>query len=131
MANTFAPPFPQTPILGAASITTALTARTNITGTTGLTLLVASQTNGFRLDAISIKASATSAAGQVFVWLYDGTTARLIDEILQTAITGSTTVASDYNIKQYQNFNVPTNTSLYVSGTITQNYNVTAYGAAY
>jgi hypothetical protein len=131
MAMTYASPMVQTPIVGQASVTTALTTRTNITGTTGLTALTAVSTNGTRIDAISIKATATSAAGLIWIWIYDGTTSRLMDELVCTAITGSATVAGDYNYKAYLNFNLPPTYQLYASTTITQNYNVFAYGGTF
>ena len=128
MAKTYASPMVQIPIVGFASVTTALTERTNITGTTGLTQLTATSTEGTRIDGISIKAAATSAAGLIFIWHYDGTTSRLVDELICTAITGSATLAGDYNYKSYVNFNLPPTHQLYTSTTITQNYNVFAYG---
>lgn len=62
MANTYASPMVQTPIIGTASVATALTTRTNITGTTGLTQLTAvDATQPTRVDAIQIQAAATTA----------------------------------------------------------------------
>ena len=131
MALTYASPLVQNPIIGQASVSAALTARTNITGTTGLTQLTTTSANGTRIDAISIKATATSAAGLIFIWLYNGTTSFLIDELICTAITGSATVASDFNIKSYTNFNLPPTFQLYASTTIAQAYNVQAFGGQY
>ena len=121
----------QSIIIGQASVTTAQTARTNITGTTGLTALTATSTDGTRIDSISIQAAATTAAGLIFIWLFDGTTSRLMDEISMTGATGSATVTGDYRIKYYQNFNVPPTYQLFCSTTITQNMNIFAYGGTF
>ena len=133
MAMTFTPPFVQVPIVAEGSLVapTAVTARTNITGTTGLLQLSNTSTNGLRVDSISVKGAGTTAAGLIFVWLYNGTTSYLIDEIICSAVTPSTTVAGDYNAKLYQNFTLPPTYQLFVSSTISQNYNVTLYGGAY
>ena len=52
------PIFPQTPIVGIASLVSAtpVTSRAQITGTTGLVKLTDTSTNGTRIDAIEVVA---------------------------------------------------------------------------
>lgn len=132
MTNT--PVFTQTPAIEIATLTTptAVTSRANITGTTGLVALVATSTNGKRLDRISVKSKGTSLAGILSVWLYNGTTSFLWDEIDLTAVTPSTTLDSMAVSKDYTGVNLAaTNQSLYVSTTVQQDLNIFANTGAY
>lgn len=70
-------------------VTTANTAR-NGTGT--IATIFTGGTSGSRIDDISIVATGTTTAGVVRLFLNDGTTSYLLQEILVTAITPSTTV---------------------------------------
>ena len=87
------PIFPNVPIIGIASLSgaTALTTRTPITGTTGLVQLTATSTNGTRVDAITVKATGNSTAGLLDIWVYNGTTSYLYDEIAYATVTANTT----------------------------------------
>lgn len=131
MAVTATPIFPQTPIIGIASVATALTVRTNITGTTGLTLLTATSTNGTRIDFIQATGAQTTTASLIWIWMYDGTTARLLDELVLAGITGSATAAAATISKSYTNLSLPPTYQLYASCTITQNVNVYAFGGQF
>ena len=129
MSLTASAPQPQNPLVGMASVTTALVSRANITGTTGLSLLVSSDaTQPQKIDQIDIQASAnTTAACMIWLWMYDGTTARLMYEIPMAGTTGSTIVTADAKNVPYQNLRVPATYSLYTSVTVTQNMNVFAH----
>jgi len=131
MTNT--PVFAQTPKTFIASLTspTAITSRANITGTTGLTKLTDTTTNGFRLDNISIKGKGTSLAATVFIWLYDGTTSYIFDEIEIAVATGSTTVSSIETSTDYTSNNLTPTQQLYISVSVAQDLNVFANGGAY
>lgn len=131
MTNT--PVFAQTPKLFVATLTspTAVTSRANITGTTGLTKLTDLQTNGLRVDSIQVVSKGTSSAGIVFVWLYDGTTSYLWDQIDISAVTGSTTLDSIAVSKTYTSKNLTPTQQLYVSISVTQDVNVFLDGGAY
>lgn len=127
------PVFPVAPIVGIATLTsaTALTSRANITGTTGLTQLTATSTNGTRIDAIAVKSKATSVASSVCIWLYNGTTSFLLDEILVTAVTASTTVDSFAFQRFYMNMVLPPTYQLFISETVQTDLNVLAFGGTY
>jgi len=75
-------------------------------------------------------------AQTVLIWLLDGTTAWVIDEILVTAVTPSTTAAAFSTEKTYSNLVIPTGYSLYASTTVTTTSSttalqVTAFGGAF
>ena len=133
MTMTATPIFAQTPIVAIATLTspTAVTARTNIVGTTGLVKLTDTSTNGLRIDAITVKSKGTSLAGLVMIWLYDGTTSHLIDEVDLSAITASTTLASFVSNKYPSGWTLKPTQQLYVSVSVAQDLNVFAFGGAY
>ena len=78
-----------TPRTAVGQVTTANTAR-NGTGT--IATIFTGGSSGSRIDDISIVATGTTTAGVVRLFLNDGTTSYLLQEILVTAITPSTTV---------------------------------------
>lgn len=134
-------PYPiaaQSPVIGIATLTTptAVTSRANITGTTGLTKLTNASTNGTRIDSIIVKCKATSVATNVFLWLYDGTTSYLIDEIDVPSVTASNTVDSSFVSKAFgyglsSSTSIPATYQLYVSVSVQQDLTVFAMGGSY
>ncbi len=123
---------PKTARVCIAEVTTALTSRAKITGTTGLTLLCTPGAQGTRIDQIIVQAAANAAQCIIFVWMYDGTTAWVIDEIPIAAVNGSTTLPGANGSKPYSNMVLPgSGRSLYVSVTVTQNMTVFGMGGDY
>jgi hypothetical protein len=133
MAANTQPIFPNTPVIGIATLTsaTALTTRTNVVGTTGLTQLTPTSTNGKRIDAITVKGKATTVASNLFVWIYDGTTSYLFDEIDITAVTAGNTTDSFALTRNYSNLTLPATYQLYVSETVQTDVSVFAFGGNY
>ena len=133
MTMTATPIFAQTPLVAIATLTspTAITSRANITGVTGLVKLTDTTTNGLRIDALTVKGKGTSSAGIVFIWLYNGTTSYLLDEIDIAAITGSTTLDSVIASKYPAGLNLAPTQQLYVSVSVAQDLNVFAFCGAY
>ena len=140
MTMTNAAVFPQGPATEIATLTSpsAITSRANITGTTGLTKLTdLPVANPKRCDAIVVKSKGTSLAGILFVWLYDGTTSYLYDEIDLSAVTPSTTVDSMSVAKSYINtanqgsIQLKVTQQLYVSVSVAQDLNVFATTGQY
>jgi hypothetical protein len=133
MAAGTSPIFPNVPIIGIASLVsnTAVTARTVITGTTGLTQLTTTSTNGTRIDAITVKAQGTSVAGLLDIWVYNGTTSYLYDEIAISAVTANTTVAATANTITYTMLTIPPTYQLFTSQTVSSNVTVYAFGGEY
>lgn len=141
MAANTAPIFPLVPyaVVGNLSAATACTTR-GPTATAGLaaaniTQLCDTSTNGRRIDKIAVTASSTSitaptAAQLVGIWMWDGTTAFLIDEIVVSALTPSTTVAAFTTSKTYSNLVLPAAYKLYMSTTVTTTASTTALTVA-
>lgn len=81
-------------------------------------------TNGIRIDSIQVKGAssaiaAATTAGLVQIWLHDGTTATLFDEIPTTAVTPSATVGALLVQRSYANLVLPPAFALYASTTVT------------
>ncbi len=133
MAASTTPIFPSAPTVDIATLTsaTAITSRANIVGTTGLTQLTPTSTNGKRVDNITVKSKATSVASIVGIWIYNGTTSFLFDEIDVTAVTASTTGDSFSASRAYTNLVLPPTCQLYVSETIQTDLSVFAFGGDY
>ena len=133
MPASTSPIFPNVPIIGIANVSgaTAVTARTPITGTTGLVKLTDTSTNGTRIDAITVKATGTSVAGLLDVWIYNGTTSFLFDEIAYAAVTANTTTVSNVATTTYATLTLPPTYQIYVSQQVTSNCAVFAFGGQY
>jgi hypothetical protein len=133
MAVTATPVFAQSPACNIATLTspTAITSRANITGTTGLVQLCPSSTNGKRIDRIHIKSKATSVASNLSIWMYNGTTSFLYDEIAIAAVTASNTVASNEIDVSFENLVLPPTFQLYISVTVATDLTVFAHGGDY
>lgn len=131
-ANT-APIFPAAPIVGIATLTAAaaITSRANIVGTAGLTQLTAASTNGARIDAIVIKGKGVTVASNIGIWIYNGTTSFLYDEMDVTAITAANTTDSFLLQRNYTNLVLPPTYQLFISETVQTDLNVFALGGVY
>lgn len=125
---------PQNPYINTASLITAsaITSRAPITGTTGLTVLfpASSNTNGLKVSSIRVKVSGSSqginAAMLIYLWIYNGTTSYLYDEILLDTTTSSTTAASFYIDTFYDNLILPASPyALFVSESVLSNATLT------
>lgn len=127
------PIFPVSPIVGIATLTsaTAVTSRANITGTTGLVKLTDTATYGTRIDQITIKGKGDTVASNVYIWIYNGTTSFLFDEIDVTAVTAGNTTDSFTISKTYNNFVLPPTYQVYISESVQTNLNVIAFGGVY
>jgi hypothetical protein len=127
------PIFPQAPIIGIGSLVsnTAVTARTVISGTTGLTQVTANSTNGTRIDAIAVKGQGTTVATIQDIWINDGTNSYLFDEIVLGAVTANTTVASVVNTISYTTLTLPPTYRLFTSQQVSANVTVFAFGGTY
>jgi hypothetical protein len=137
MAAGTTPIFPATPYAVNASLAAATacttrgpTATASLAGANILAFVPVS-TNGLRIDVIQVKACSTSfvaatTANIVGIWLWDGTTAYLYDELLVTAVTPSTSVASFVTSKVYTNLVLPSTFALYASVAVTTTASTTA-----
>jgi hypothetical protein len=121
------PAFAVTPRIGAVSISTA---ETSLTAPTNVGTLITSVAAGTRIAEIVVKCAATSAASIVRVFLYDGTTYFLFDEIVIAAATSSNTGATTRVSTLYLNLVLPNASwSVRVTTSIAQATHVAALGA--
>lgn len=126
-ANTL-PIFPVAARVGITNISSASAIRTT-TGTTGLTSLFVAGANGSRVDRIRVKATGTTTAGMVRIWIYSGSgNAQLLFEIPVTAITPSATVASFDTYINIDIENLPTGYTLYATTEKAEAFNVMVFG---
>jgi hypothetical protein len=124
MATT--PSFAATVRVGLGTLATADTARTG-TPTNVVTVFTAGA-SGSRIDEVNIIATATTTAGVVRLWIYDGTTYYLFEEILVSAITPSTAIATYNTTLTFNNFMLPTGHSLRATTNNSEGFNVIAFG---
>ncbi len=134
MAATPTPAYPQTPVSTMLAVSaTANTGRSQIAGTptNGILISPNTNTNGVRVDEIDVQGTGTTLAGQIIIWLYDGTNSNPIDEISVTVVTPSTTSAAFQATKVYTNKVLGPSCKLYATSTVaSQLVSVGMMGAA-
>ena len=107
-----------TPRLASVSIATA---DSSYTAPTNVGTLMAGVAAGTKINEIVVKCAATSAAAVVRVFLYDGSTYWLFDEVIVPAITGSSTVAQARVSVSYSNLVLPSSSwSVRVTTSVSQ-----------
>jgi len=136
--------YPNVPIIGTATLSTAVTTRT-VTGVTGLTLLVTAGANGTRVDSIKVVSNApigtANSANVVRIWTYSGTgNAVLFDEYpISVASAPSATSVGVAYLNSYvypaNQLAIPAGSFIYASihtyaGT-QDGYNLLAFGGNY
>lgn len=121
------PVFAVTPRIGAVSVATA---DSSYTAPTNVGNVITGASTGTRIGEIVVKCAATSAAAIVRIFLYDGTTYWLFDEVTVAAATGSSTVQQTRVSTTYNNLILPSASwSVRVTTSIAQATHVTAFGA--
>ena len=116
-ANT-TPIFALTPQLDLARITGTTTDKSGLT-TANLVTLVSASTFGTKVTQIGFKFVGTSTAGTFLIFISDtdGTTLRLFDEILITAVTSSTTALSARQVNFYSDLQLKSGQRILVGAT--------------
>jgi len=124
--------YASTPKVGAALLTTA---DTSLTAPTTVATVLTAGSSGSRIDYIEVIGVATTVSGLVNLFIYDGTTYNLWQQIPLIAVTTSTTTPSFVsNLSSNGNANVmplnlPTGYSLRATVTTAQTgVKVIAYG---
>lgn len=121
------PQFAATPRIGAVSIATA---DSSYNSPTNVGTVITGGTNGTRVEEIVVKSAATSAAAVVRIFLYDGSTYWLYDEIVVAAITGSATLPNNRVRVTYENLVLPSSSwSVRATTSVSQATHVIAQGA--
>jgi len=121
------PSFAATPRIGAVSIATA---DSSYTAPSNVGTVLTGVSTGTKINEVVVKSAATSAAAVVRLWLYDGTTYWLFDEITIAAVTGSSTLAQNRVSTTYSNLVLPSGSwSLRATTSVSQTTHVIALGA--
>ena len=121
------PVFAVTPRIGNVSVATA---DSSYTAPTNVGTRIAGASTGTRIAEIVVKCAATSAAAVVRIFLHDGTSYWLFDEISVAAATGSSTVQQTRVSTTYNNLILPSASwSVRVTTSVAQTTHVTAFGA--
>lgn len=131
MSANINPIFTLIPHVGCAAISTANTTRDG-TGTIGTVFTAGS--NGSRIHRITIKATVTTTAGIVRLFLHDGSNYFLWREVLVTAATPSGTVIAYewiWEMPDEKSLVLNNNWSLRASTNNAENFNVIAEGGDY
>jgi hypothetical protein len=121
------PVFAVTPEIGMCTVSVANTNRDGTTGT--YETLVTAASGGTKISEIVTQASATTTAGMVRLFLNDGTTTRLFDEISIAAATVSASVKGNRVSTLYSNLTLPSGWSIRASTHNAVEINVYALGA--
>lgn len=121
------PVFAVTPEIGMGQVSVA---NTNRDGTTGTYItLVTAAASGTRVTEIVAQAAVTTTAGMVRLFLTDGTTTRMFDEITIAAATVSATVKGSRVSTLYTNLVIPSGWSIRASTHNGEAINLFALGA--
>jgi hypothetical protein len=121
------PSFAAVPRIGNVNISTA---EASYTAPTNFGTLITGASTGTRIAEIVVKNAATSAAAIVRIFLHDGTTYYLFDEVTIAAATGSSTVQQTRVSTTYTNLILPSASwSVRVTTSVSQTTHVTALGA--
>jgi len=119
--------FAVTPRIAATNVATA---NTNRDGSGTVATLITGAATGTKVAEIVVKARVTTTAGQVRVWLYDGTNYRAFDEYTIAAATVSATVQGTRVSTTYANLVLPSASwSLVVATNNAESIDVTAFAA--
>lgn len=120
------PQYGSTPRLASVNVATA---NTNRDGTGTVATLITAGTNGTQIREIAYKARVTTTAGMLRIFLHDGSTFYLFDEIGVLAATVSGTVQASRGSVTYSNLFLPSGWSVRVSTHNAESADVTAMGA--
>lgn len=124
------PAFASTPSLGSASLAGF---DTSLTAPSTVSTIVTGGSSGTKINEIVIQGTGTTVAGVVNIFVYDGSAYSLIDQVLVSAVTSSTTAVAFRAVRQYANLVLPSSSwtlraTHTVTGNDTNKLRVTAFG---
>lgn len=125
------PIFTHVPVIGIGIISAANTDRT---GTGTMTSVLTADPDGTRVTRILVQAKATTTAGIVRLWLFDGVNYRLWKEVPITAITVSATQIAFASALEYlaeRALVLPSGYTLYASTEKAEPFNIIIEGGDY
>lgn len=123
--------YASTPKCGVGQVSVA---NTNRDGTGTIVTVFSAGASGSRIDAINIKATGTTTAGMIRLFIHDGTDARLLTEVPVVALTPSGTLPSweaqlnTNTMTQVLPLVLPTGYSLRAATNNAETFNVIALG---
>jgi hypothetical protein len=121
------PVFATTPRISSVTISTV---ETSLTAPTNFGTVIAGVAAGTRVAEIVVKCAATSTAGLVRIFLHNGTSYYLFDEIVVAAATSSASVATTRVSTSYNNLVLPdASWTVRATTSVAQAIVVTAFGA--
>lgn len=106
---------------------------TSLTAPTNVTTIVTAGSSGSVVDEIVAQGVGTTVASVLNIFIYDGATYHLVDQITITAVTSSTTATAFRASRSYANLRIPSGSSLRVSQTVSGNQSmlkVTAFAGS-
>lgn len=121
-----APQFAATVRTALGTLSAADTSRSG-TPTSPVTIFTAGS-SGSRIDEIDVVATGTTTSNVVRLWIYNGTTYYLFQEIIVPAITPSVAQAVFSSTLTFNNFMLPSGYSLRATTNNAEGYNVIAFG---
>ena len=121
------PVFATTPRISSVAISTL---EASLTAPTNFGTVITGVAAGTRVAEIVVKCAATSTAGMVRLFLHDGTSYYLFDEIVVAAATSSASVATTRVSTSYNNLVLPSGSwTVRATTSVAQAIVVTALGA--
>lgn len=123
------PGFASTVNVGSA--TASATLDTSLTAPTNVATVFTAGASGSKIDQITYQGLATTVAGVINVFRHDGSTYHLIDQVLVTAVTSSTTAVAFQAVRTYENLLLKNGETLRFTVTVAglqSNIKVTAFG---
>jgi hypothetical protein len=127
--------YASTPVFGSANLTTA---DTSLTAPTTVSTILTAGASGTRIDYIDVQGVATTVAGLINLFVFDGTNYILWQQVPVQAVTSSTTVPafalalSSNGNANIMPLNLPTGYSLRAATSVAQTgLRVSAYGGNY
>lgn len=120
-----APAFAATPRCAVATVSTANTGRD---GSGTIATVFTAGASGSRIDEVRIKATVTTTAGMVRLFIHDGTAANLLTEQPIAAVTVAASVVAEEYVLTFSNLFLPTGYSLRASTEKAESMRVIAFG---
>lgn len=114
-----APAFASTPNVGSGLVSATLD--TSLTAPTNVTTIVTGGSSGTKVEELIVQGVGTTVAAVVNVFLHDGSTYNLYDQVLISAVTSSTTAVAFRALRQYTNCLVKNGWTLKVTNTVAGN----------
>jgi hypothetical protein len=105
------PTFAATPAVGSGLVPATLD--TSLTAPSNTTTILTGVAAGTKIEEVVVMGVGTTVAAVVNLFLYDGTTYHLHDQVLISAVTSSTTAIAFRVVRQYTNLILKDNTWLY------------------